>query len=409
MNSLESLIQHISSLRTQIDQCEVGKYTAYKDVMANQPLENILPTYQGVIEGIEQIARKLFNRDSYTIQEAPFKGHSGSVLYQIIDPTTEKTLGLAKIFAEDKSNEFLDEVFSLRAYVQHGIVCPNILDVGLIQENPVKKSQKTRCVMIEEMIPGETLKSHLSKLFDHEITSKARATQMTQTIELFKAFGSSLADFHSKGCSEPKPMDPYVREHLLGIMNDTIEELRKADLEVYECYGVTDKVSFMTSLQEYIKNNKSLMESPGPRSYIHADASFGNFICGEDKQIHLFDTWWGAYSVDAKGAPRGTPFVDYVQVMNRIWYFHNDGKLSSDEYKSLQAAFQHGYKISGVIPNEDVQNFYSFIDAMLLIGGVTKWFHQGTKDTFGHLVRYWVTWMKEVSILQPEEAPATAV
>ncbi|NGX48029.1 MAG: hypothetical protein K1000chlam3_01416 [Chlamydiae bacterium] len=382
-----SLIKHISGLREQVDQCEVGKSSAYKEIMANQVLENILPTYSGLVQGINQIACKLFQGDSFAVEKVPFSGLSGSVFYQVKDTETNEVLCLAKVFPEDRSYEFLDEVFSLHAYGQHSIPCPKVLDVGLINK---------QCVLIEEMLPGDTLDHHIKKLFNCEKGSENREKQLQQVIELFKSLGSSFASFHSKGSSDLVPTDPYVKEHFLGIIDNAIDELKKANDKVDEYYGITDKNSFIESLREYIEKSQHLMQLPVPRSYIHADCNFANFIYGEDKKFHLLDTWWGGFSVDKESAPRGNPFLDYMQVINRMWYSFQDGKLSFDEYQKLQTAFQKGYKTIGMIPDEDMQNFYSFIDAMLLLGGVTKYFHVGAKDSIGHLAKYWMTWLEKL-------------
>ncbi|NGX48391.1 MAG: hypothetical protein K1000chlam3_01782 [Chlamydiae bacterium] len=392
-----SLIQHISGLRGQVNKCEVGKNAVYKEIMANQTLENILPTYSGLVQGINQIACKLFQGNSFAVEQVPFDGLSGSVFYQVKDTKADEVLCLAKVFPEDRSYEFLDEVFSLHAYGQHSIPCPKVLDVGLIEEN-----QKKRCVLIEEMIPGDTLKHHIDKLFDCEKGFENREQQMLQVTELFKSLGSSFASFHSKGSSEFAPTDPYVKEHFLGIINNAIEELQNANDEVDEYYGITDKNSFIESLQEYINKSQHLMQKPVPRSYIHADCNFANFIYGKDKQFHLLDTWWGGFSVDKESAPRGNPFLDYMQVINRLWYSYQDDKLTFDEFQKLQTAFQQGYKTNGTIPDEDMQNFYSFIDAMLLLGGVTKYFHVGAKDSIGHLAKYWMTWLEKLLDSQHE-------
>ncbi len=93
--------------------------------MADHKFESILPEYSGKEEGIHQIACDQFKGHQCSVEIFPFSGHSGSKLYQVKDTKTDNILGLLKVFPEDRSYEFLDEVFSYDAYhCGHQIILP---------------------------------------------------------------------------------------------------------------------------------------------------------------------------------------------------------------------------------------------------------------------------------------------
>ncbi len=391
-SSISSLTDHVASLRETISDSD-----EYRRVMANQDLESFLPVYSGIEEGIHQIASRIFNGVSLSVVSAPsFKGLSGSVFYQVIDSTTRKICCLAKVFPEDRSYEFLDEVYSLKTYGEHSIRCPKVLAVGLL-----KTEEQKRGVLMEEMIPGNTLKYHVAQLSDLKNSEELK--------RLFNSFGKFIAKFHQQGSTTIGPTDSYVKDHFLGIIENALKELEGADEQICQYYGIKNKTSFIQFLRKYMQHGNDLMKHSAPRSFIHMDCNFSNFIYGEDGEFHLLDTYWGAFAVDGKKAPRGVPFLDYMQVINRLGYLYNDGKLSSHEYEELKTQFQRGYKTIGVIPESEAQNFYSFIDAMLLLGGVTKWFHHGAKELLGNCAQYWVAWLEELRRLDEEKVVSSTV
>ncbi|NGX58923.1 MAG: hypothetical protein KR126chlam3_00064 [Chlamydiae bacterium] len=404
MSAVGEIIQHVATVRGQVERTEVAQSATYKWLMAEHNFEKRLPAYSEKEGGIHQIVCDHFKGHQCAVEIFPFSRHSGSKLYQVKDTKTDNILGLLKVFPEDRSYEFLDEVFSYDAYQKHSLRCPSILGVAKLVDET-----ETNCVLVEEMIPGETLQQHMDKLFAEKLGSTDREAQLQRLDELFISFGKSFAAFHTTDHSPPAATDSYTQQHFLEIIYDALEQLKAANAEVDEYYGIDDKDQFMSAIREYVGQNRELMQAPAPRSYIHADCSFGNFVYGEDKEFHLLDSWWGAFAVDSKGEPRGTPFFDYMQVINRLWYLLKDEKLSNAEYQQLQSAFRKGYaEAKGTIPDEEMQNFYSFVDAMLLLGGVTKWFHHGAKDSLGHLGQYWVGWLNG-SLLQETKDIAKAV
>jgi hypothetical protein len=257
------------------------------------------------------------------------EGLSGNSLF--ILNAAGKPAAIIKVFKEGKG-EFVDELLALTTFknldLKHFFV-PGVLAIG----RSVSPAHQ-HLMIVEEFAPGKPLYTPLIEIFELPIDSPQRKEIFATFLIGMNELGKSLAELHTAGNPETKPMIPGLQEaYLLDAEKGTKSFVEKdpahADL------GKKALALFKKGLEE---------RGAKPLGYMHCDAHLGNYIWNEEqKKLAIIDVTESGVSVGKAFQPIGTPMLDFARILTEITYWSHWG-LTEEETAQMQNSFLSGYR-----------------------------------------------------------------
>lgn len=257
------------------------------------------------------------------------EGLSGNSLF--ILNAAGKPSAIIKVFKEGKG-EFVDELLALTTFknlhLKHFFV-PGVFAIG----RAVSPDHK-HLMIVEEFAPGKPLYTPLITIFELPIDSPQRKEIFANFLLGMNELGKSLAELHTTGNPETKPMIPGLQEaYLLDAAKGT-----KSFIEKDPAHADLAKQA-LTAFEKGLKERGAK-----PLGYMHSDAHLGNYIWDEEqKKLAIIDVTDSGVSVGQGFQPIGTPMLDFARILTEITYWSHWG-LTDDETKQMQDSFLSGYR-----------------------------------------------------------------
>lgn len=291
----------------------IQNWNAIMADVAKELSQNLRPSTSG--NTVSEALMVLIDSPGLSISQIPkVRENDWKELYLVKENGTPRYV--LKLYKTDSSlfpSDFWGQWCASHLFLSHTVIA-QVKDAGKITVNNTEYF-----FLLEEFIEGTS--------FDH-----------VRTTDAFKQLGVSLKEFHQVSTNGQAPLSYPFRSSLNATISKGITLLDEKD---------RDWVSPL-----YVQLKANIESKSLPRSYVHGDPNFANFLL-QKKRVGIIDFEAAGQYMNANCQGIGTPLYDLVTLLDY---------LEGLSEPALKSSFLDGY---GPLPyDEDTMLYFRLYDTM---------------------------------------------